>query len=95
VAKGRPTIQQAALRPPSGTERRPRTSTPDLTRRDFDPTSALGYRAAGGGAEVSVRDAANYAHKRVDSHDLDAHADLGLYLLRTGDRPARKALETA
>jgi Flp pilus assembly protein TadD len=66
----------------------------------IDPRSALGLRAAGQQAARDYRfdEASEFARKAVglDDDDADAHADLGLYLLRTGDETgARIELERA
>ncbi len=71
-------------------------------RRAFDlnPLFADGYRVVGAQAARAYRfdEAAAYARRAVDLNDEDAgaHADLGLYLMRTGDEAtARVALERA
>src|SRR5262249_27249295 len=69
-----------------------------LRVKQIDPTSALGYRKAAEQAIQAYRfdDAAGYARKGValDPADPDAHFDLGLVLMRTGDETeARTELE--
>ncbi len=64
------------------------------------PGSGLVYRRLGEEAARSYRfdEAAGYARQALaaDADDIQAHADLGLYLLRTGDeKTARTELETA
>ncbi len=63
-----------------------------------DPRSALGYRRLGEEAARNYRfdEAAEFARKAtgLDADDPDAHFDLGLYLMRTGEEAgARVALE--
>jgi tetratricopeptide (TPR) repeat protein len=67
---------------------------------DIDPTSAKGYRLAGWQASQDYRfdDAVAFAQKAIatDGDDPDAHFDLGLYSLRTGEeKTARTELERA
>jgi tetratricopeptide (TPR) repeat protein len=64
------------------------------------PLTALSYRLAGQQAAGHYRfeEAAVFARKatQIDPEDPDAHVDLGLYQLRTGqEKEARLALETA
>jgi tetratricopeptide (TPR) repeat protein len=66
----------------------------------IDPQSARGWRALGEAAALKYRfeDAAGFAKKAIDLDTTDqrAHADLGLYSLRTGDEAlARTELEIA
>ena len=66
----------------------------------IDPLSARGWRALGEAAALKYRfdDAVEFAKKAValDAGDQRAHAELGLYLLRTGDEAlARTELEIA
>jgi cellulose synthase operon protein C len=68
--------------------------------REKDAASARGYLALGEAAALKYRfdDAAAFATKasEIDVEDQRAHADLGLYLLRTGDEArARVELERA
>jgi cellulose synthase operon protein C len=68
--------------------------------KEIDPGSPLGYRTAGQEAARKYRfaDAAEYARKGValDPDDAATQAELGLYLLRTGEEAAaRVALEGA
>ena len=103
LAKGRPgSLSEAALRGAVGyAERRLAAVDAAVARvRDIDPSSGAGYRAAGEEAARKYRfeDAAEYARKAavLDPEDAIAEADLGLYLLRTGDEvSARTALETS
>jgi tetratricopeptide (TPR) repeat protein len=65
-----------------------------------NPSYTYGWRVLGGQAARAYRfaDAAMYARKAValDAEDPAAHADLGLYLMRTGDEAeARRELERA
>jgi tetratricopeptide (TPR) repeat protein len=103
AAKGRPgSVEESALRAAVGyAERRPADIEAAIVRvRDINPLSARGYLAAGEEAARKYRfeDAAGFARKAiaVDPIDPDGPADLGLYLLRTGDEAeARKALDAA
>jgi cellulose synthase operon protein C len=67
---------------------------------EIDARSAAGLRAAGEAAAQAYRfdDATAFARKAValDPDDGDAHSDLGMFLLRTGDeKEARPVLERA
>ena len=67
---------------------------------EIDPRSAAGYRAAAAQAAQRYRfdDASSYGHKAIalDPEDADAHSELGMYLLRTGDeKEARTVLDRA
>lgn len=101
VANTRPgTAREFALRAAAGyLERRSADVDAAIGRvREIDSTSALGYRMAGQEAARKYRfaDAADFARKGValDPDDAAAQAELGLYLLRTGDEvEARTALE--
>jgi cellulose synthase operon protein C len=103
VAALRPgSIQEAALRAAVAyADWQPEVVESAVTRvREIDPTSGLGYRAAGQEAARKYRfeDAANYARKAlaIDARDAGAQSELGLYLLRTGDEAgARTALENS
>jgi tetratricopeptide (TPR) repeat protein len=103
VARARPrTVQEEALRAGVGyLERKPADIDAAIARlKAIDPLSTLGYRTAGQEAARKYRfaDAAEYARKAVglDPDDAAAQAELGLYLLRTGDEtPARVALESS
>lgn len=70
------------------------------TAVERNPSFTYGWRVLGGQAARAYRfaDAAVYARKAValDAEDPAAHADLGLYLMRTGDEgEARRELERA
>jgi tetratricopeptide (TPR) repeat protein len=103
VASLRPgTVEEAAWRgavayadwQPDGVE------TAAARVHEINPSSTLGYRIAGEEAARKYRfeDAAEYARKAIaiDAEDAGAQAELGLYLLRTGDEAgARTALEAS
>ena len=101
VAQLRPgTIQEAGLRAAVAyAERQPAEVEAAVARaKEIDPTSAHAYRVAGQQAARKYRfnDAAEYARlgAAIDPADAGVLADLGLYLLRTGDEgDARLALE--
>ena len=103
AAQFRPgTIEEAALRG-STAYIEGRTSDMDAAIAKvaaIDPLSARGWRALGEAAALKYRfdDAVEFAKKAValDAADQRAHADLGLYSLRTGDEAlARTELEIA
>jgi tetratricopeptide (TPR) repeat protein len=96
------TVDEAALRAAVAyADDRPADIEPAIQRAtSIDTRSALALRYVGQAAASAYRfdDAAAYARRavEVDPDDPDAHADLGLYLLRTGDEAdARTALEWA
>ncbi len=103
VAKVRPgSIREAALRAAVAYANRQSAEVDAAIARahEIDPISGLAYRTAGEEAARKYRfqDAADFARKAVaiDGMDSGAQADLGLYLLRTGDEAAaRVALEGA
>lgn len=103
VASLRPgSLEEAALRAGVGYfERQPAAIAAAVARvKEINPMSGAGYRAAGEAAARKYRfdDAAEFARQAValDPDDAGAFADLGLYLLRTGDEvAARSALETS
>jgi tetratricopeptide (TPR) repeat protein len=103
VAQFRPgTVDEAALRGASAyIEGRTADIDAAIARvAAIDPLSAQGWRSLGEAAALKYRfdDAAEFAKKAValDPADQRAHADLGLYALRTGDEAlARTELETA
>ena len=102
-AKVRPGwVKEAAMRAAIAyAERKPADVDAAIARvREINPLSDLGYRSAGQQAARKYRflDAAEYARKAValDGEDAGAWAELGLYLLRTGDETeARTALESS
>lgn len=96
------TVEEAALRAAIAyADDRPGDVEPAIQRAAIiNPRSALALRYVGQAAAAAYRfaDAATYARRAVDvdQDDADAHADLGLYLLRTGaEADARTALEWA
>ncbi len=103
VATLRPgTVDEAALR--AGVayfERQPAAIDAAIARvKEINAMSADGYLAAGHAAARKYRfqDAADFARKAVaiDPDDAGAYAELGVYLLRTGDEAdARVALENS
>jgi Flp pilus assembly protein TadD len=103
VAASRPnTVQEAALR--AGVayfERQPAGIDAAAARvKAINPVSGEAFRAAGHAAARKYRfiDAADFAKRAVavDPEDAGAYAELGLYLLRTGDEAeARTALEAS
>jgi predicted Zn-dependent protease len=101
LAKVRPdTIEEAALRAAIAYEEGGATAVETAVARvrAIDPRSAAGYRLAGAQAARRYRfdEAAGFARKAtaLDADDDQAHFDLGLYLMRTGDeKGARTALE--
>ena len=103
LAKVRPdTIEEAAQRAAIAYEEggAAAVETAVARVRTIDPRSAAGYRLAGAQAARRYRfdEAAGFARKAtaLDADDDQAHFDLGLYLMRTGDeKAARTALERA
>jgi tetratricopeptide (TPR) repeat protein len=102
VARARPgTLAEAALRVALAYPSSEAAVEAALARvKAIDPVSARGYLAAGQQAARAYRfeEATAFARKAValDQDDGDAHHDLGLYLLRTGDeKTARIELEMA
>lgn len=103
AAQFRPsTVEEAALRGATFyIEGRTRDMEEAIVRvAAIDPASARGWRALGEAAGLKYRwdDAVEFAKKAValDPEDQRAHADLGLYALRTGDEAlARTELEIA
>jgi tetratricopeptide (TPR) repeat protein len=101
LAKVRPeSVEEAALRVPLAYEAGGAAAVETAIGRirEIDPRSALGYRAAGEQAARRYRfdEAAAFARQAtaLDADDPQAHFDLGLYLMRTGDeKAARTALE--
>jgi tetratricopeptide (TPR) repeat protein len=101
LAKVRPdTIEEAAQRAAIAYEEggAAAVETAVARVRTIDPRSAAGYRLAGAQAARRYRfdEAAGFARKAtaLDADDDQAHFDLGLYLMRTGDeKAARIALE--
>jgi tetratricopeptide (TPR) repeat protein len=103
VAKVRSgTMDEAALRVQLAYESKDAAAVPAALKKvdEIDPRSGRGFRALGQQAAQHYRfdDAAGFARQAVerDPQDSVAHADLGLYLLRTGDETtARAELETS
>jgi len=101
LAAARPgTAEEAALRAQLAYAKGDRAGVDAALRAvaAADPTSALGYRRLGEQAarDYQFEDAAQLAQKAVaiDADDSQAHLDLGLYLMRTGNEAgARTALE--
>jgi tetratricopeptide (TPR) repeat protein len=103
VAAARPgTVEEAALRTAIAYKETGIASVDAAVARvrEIDPSSALGYRAAGEQAARDYRfdDSAALARKatEIDPEDALSHVALGLALMRAGDEPAaRTALERA
>ncbi len=96
------TLDEAALRAAVAYKERGLPAVDSWATRvhDIDPSSAMAYRAASEEATHSYRfdDAVALAEKAtsIDADDADAHFDIGLARLRTGDEAgARTELERA
>jgi tetratricopeptide (TPR) repeat protein len=90
-------IEESALRVAVAFEAKDAAALPSALARvtAIDPRSARGLRAAGQQAAHDYRfdEAAEYGRKAValDPDDAVAHAELGLFLLRTGDENGGRA----